>query len=110
VLSTVAFAQHAAAASQEAAAAAAASRGGVKRPADEQDAAAAPAAAEQDAAAAAGTDAGAGAGPVERSGALVHSAGVLMCSRTAGCLRPAGHQGWCQGHGGYSQRRQRAHK
>jgi hypothetical protein len=30
---------------------------------------------------------------------------VLQCPRTAGCTRPAGHQGWCLGHKGYKKRR-----
>lgn len=37
------------------------------------------------------------------NGAL-HSGGFLVCPRTAGCTRPAGHQGWCLGHKGYKKR------
>lgn len=37
------------------------------------------------------------------NGAL-HSGGFLVCPRTAGCSRPAGHQGWCLGHKGYKKR------
>jgi hypothetical protein len=33
----------------------------------------------------------------ERVGAIVHQGGALLCPRTAGCTRPAGHQGWCVG-------------
>ncbi|GBF97952.1 hypothetical protein Rsub_10625 [Raphidocelis subcapitata] len=33
----------------------------------------------------------------ERVGAIVHAGGALLCPRTAGCTRPAGHQGWCVG-------------
>jgi hypothetical protein len=36
---------------------------------------------------------------------LAHSGGVLLCPRTPGCTRPAGHQGWCLGHKGYKKRR-----
>ncbi|WIA31248.1 hypothetical protein OEZ86_001246 [Tetradesmus obliquus] len=38
------------------------------------------------------------------NGAL-HAGGFLLCPRTAGCTRPAGHQGWCLGHKGYKKRR-----
>lgn len=34
----------------------------------------------------------------ERVGGIVHQAGALLCPRTRGCTRPAGHQGWCVGH------------
>lgn len=36
---------------------------------------------------------------------LAHAGGVLLCPRTPGCTRPAGHQGWCLGHKGYKKRR-----
>lgn len=36
---------------------------------------------------------------------LSHAGGVLLCPRTPGCTRPAGHQGWCLGHKGYKKRR-----
>lgn len=36
---------------------------------------------------------------------LAHAGGVLLCPRTPGCSRPAGHQGWCLGHKGYKKRR-----
>jgi hypothetical protein len=38
------------------------------------------------------------------NGAL-HAGGFLLCPRTVGCTRPAGHQGWCLGHKGYKKRR-----
>lgn len=28
----------------------------------------------------------------------------LLCTRTQGCHKPAGHQGWCSGHKGYKRR------
>jgi hypothetical protein len=34
-----------------------------------------------------------------RVGSILHQGGALLCSRTTGCKRPAGHQGWCLGHG-----------
>jgi hypothetical protein len=34
----------------------------------------------------------------------LHAGGLLLCPRTAGCTRPAGHQGWCLGHKGYKKR------
>jgi hypothetical protein len=37
------------------------------------------------------------------NGAL-HAGGFLLCPRTPGCTRPAGHQGWCLGHKGYKKR------
>eukprot|EP00878_Enallax_costatus_P015269 GHUV01015987.1.p1 GENE.GHUV01015987.1~~GHUV01015987.1.p1 ORF type:complete len:577 (+),score=197.40 GHUV01015987.1:393-2123(+) len=37
------------------------------------------------------------------NGAL-HMGGFLVCPRTPGCTRPAGHQGWCLGHKGYKKR------
>lgn len=38
-------------------------------------------------------------------GAAGHMGGILMCMRTAGCSRPAGHQGWCSGHKGFKRRK-----
>lgn len=45
--------------------------------------------------------------PVTAGGSqLAHAAGgVLLCPRTPGCTRPAGHQGWCLGHKGYKKRK-----
>eukprot|EP00879_Flechtneria_rotunda_P003355 GHRR01003582.1.p1 GENE.GHRR01003582.1~~GHRR01003582.1.p1 ORF type:complete len:520 (+),score=248.42 GHRR01003582.1:494-2053(+) len=34
----------------------------------------------------------------------LHAGGFLLCPRTPGCTRPAGHQGWCLGHKGYRKR------
>lgn len=84
VLSSIAFQQHAEAQAAAADAPASAEGGSRKR------------AAEGDAD---------GSEPQAAAGGLAHQAGVLVCGRTHGCLRPAGHQGWCQGHGGYARRR-----
>lgn len=40
----------------------------------------------------------------EKAAGRLHVNGVLVCSRTVGCTRPAGHQGWCSGHKGYRKR------
>jgi hypothetical protein len=41
----------------------------------------------------------------QQGGALaIHSNGYLLCPRTPGCNRPAGHQGWCSGHKGFKRR------
>ncbi|KAI8476860.1 MAG: hypothetical protein J3K34DRAFT_516134 [Monoraphidium minutum] len=50
-------------------------------------------------------EAAAAARPMERVGGIVHQGGALMCPRTAGCTRPAGHQGWCVGHKGQGTKR-----
>jgi len=34
----------------------------------------------------------------------LHQGGFLVCPRTPGCTRPAGHQGWCLGHKGFKKR------
>lgn len=45
-------------------------------------------------------------GDVVRAGHLAHDqAGALLCARTLGCSRPAGHQGWCVGHKGFKKQR-----
>eukprot|EP00877_Chromochloris_zofingiensis_P012965 jgi/Chrzof1/7922/Cz02g41120.t1 len=43
--------------------------------------------------------------PAAAAAAPLHMAGTLLCPRTAGCTRPAGHQGWCLGHKGFKKRR-----
>lgn len=47
--------------------------------------------------------------PAECDGSgRLHAGGFLLCPRTPGCTRPAGHQGWCLGHKGYRKRQRGA--
>jgi hypothetical protein len=43
-------------------------------------------------------------GVVTEEGGAMHQGGYLVCPRTPGCTRPAGHQGWCVGHKGFKKR------
>ena len=42
----------------------------------------------------------------DRVDSMRHDKGILLCQRTEGCNRPAGHQGWCCGHKGFKKRKQ----
>jgi hypothetical protein len=46
----------------------------------------------------------------ERVGAIVHQGGALLCPRTPGCTRPAGHQGWCVGRKAQNQKEKSGRK
>jgi hypothetical protein len=83
--------------SQEATGSAMAAAGGVGADKVQSPAESAPAAVAVPAAAAASPSVGV-------NGTL-HQGGFLVCPRTPGCTRPAGHQGWCLGHKGFKKRR-----
>lgn len=45
------------------------------------------------------------AGHVPGDGSSYASGSVLVCTRTSGCTKQAGHQGFCSGHKGFNKRK-----